>query len=58
MVTNPEKVIKISKWLMEEIEKFINKNKKNKSNFPSKRNFVDRAVMKLLEENGINLEEK
>lgn len=58
MVTNPETAVKISKWLLEEIEKYINKNKKNKSDFPSKRNFVDRAVMKLLEEKGIKLEEK
>lgn len=58
MVTNPETTVKISKWLLEEIEKYINKNKKNKSDFPSKRNFVDRAVMKLLEENGVKLEEK
>ncbi len=58
MVTNPETVVKISRWLLEETEKYINKNKKNKSDFPSKRNFVDRAVMRLLEENGINLRDK
>ena len=58
MVTNPETTVKISKWLVEEIEKFVDKNKKNKSNFPSKRNFVDRAVMDLLEERGVRLEEK
>ena len=58
MVTNPETTVKISKWLLEEIEKFVDKNKKNKSDFPTKRNFVDRAVIKLLEENRINLEEK
>lgn len=58
MVTNPETVVKISRWLLEETQKYINKNKKNKSDFPSKRNFVDRAVMRLLEENGVNLEEK
>ena len=58
MVTNPETAVKISKWLLEEIEKFVDENRKNKSDFPSKRNFVDRAVIKLLEENRINLEEK
>jgi len=55
MVTNPETVVKISRWLLEETEKYINKNKKNKSDFPSKRNFVDRAVIRLLEENGVKL---
>jgi len=58
MVTNPETTVKISKWLLEEIEKYVDKNKKNKSDFPSKRNFVDRAVMSLLEENGVGLSEK
>ena len=38
-----------------EIEKFINKNDRNKTEFPSKRNFVDRAIMILLEEKGIDL---
>ena len=58
MVTNPEATVKVSKWLLNEIEKYVDKNKKNKSDFPSKRNFVDRAVMRLLEENGVNLKEK
>lgn len=58
MVTNPQAVTKISKWLLEEIAKFVDKNKRNKSEFPSNRNFVDRAVIKLLEERGVKLEEK
>jgi hypothetical protein len=58
MVTNPETTVKVSKWLVDEIGKYVEKNKKNKSDFPSKRNFVDRAVMELLEKRGINLEEK
>jgi hypothetical protein len=53
MVTNSEATVKISKWLLEEIDGYVAKNKKNMSNFPSKRNFVDRAVMCLLEEKGI-----
>ena len=57
MVTNPETTVKISKWLLEEIDKFVDKNKKNKSIFPTKRNFVDRAVIKLLEDKGVKLEE-
>tara|TARA_Y100000310_G_scaffold1683_1_gene2133 strand:+ start:2342 stop:2512 length:171 start_codon:yes stop_codon:yes gene_type:complete len=55
MVTNKETTVKISKWLLEEVDKFINKNMKNASDFPSKRNFVDRAIIKLLEENGVEL---
>ena len=58
MVTNQETTVKMSKWLIDEIDKFINKNMKNASDFPSKRNFVDRAVIKLLEEQGVGLEEK
>jgi len=58
MVTTQETTVKMSKWLVDEIEKYIDKNLKNKSEFPSKRNFVDRAVMKLLEEQGVNLDEK
>jgi len=56
MVTNPETTVKISKWLIDQIEKYINKNPKNKSDFPSKRNFIDRAVIKLLEQEGVNLD--
>lgn len=58
MVTNPETTTKISKWLLNEITKFSDKNKKNKSDFPSYKNFVDRAVMRLLEEKGVKLEKK
>ena len=55
MVTNKETTVKISKWLLDEVDKFINKNMKNASDFPSKRNFVDRAIIKLLEENRVEL---
>jgi len=58
MVTNRETTVKISRWLVEEINKFVNKNLKNASDFPSKRNFVDRAVMLLLDQKGINLNKK
>jgi hypothetical protein len=56
MATSQETTVKISKWLVDEIENYINRNMKNQSDFPSKRNFVDRAVMKLLEERGVNLD--
>ncbi len=55
MVTNTETTVKVSKWLVEEISQFINQSMKNASDFPSKRNFVDRAVIMLLEERGITL---
>ena len=55
MVTNKETTVKASRWLVEEIDKYVSKNMKNASDFPSKRNFVDRAIMRLLEENGVDL---
>ena len=55
MVTNKETTVKISKWLLDEVDKFINKNMKNASDFPSKRNFVDRGIIKLLDESGVDL---
>ena len=58
MVTNKETTVKVSRWLVEEIDKFVNKNMKNASDFPSKRNFVDRAVIMMLEERGIILDNK
>ena len=58
MVTNQEATVKISKWILKEVDNYVGKSKKNKSNFPSKRNFVDRAVMSYLEENGIQLNTK
>ena len=58
MVTNKETTVKISKWLVDKIEGFISKSKINMSEFPSKRNLVDRAVMKFLEEGGVRLNKK
>jgi len=58
MATSDETTVKASKWLIDAIDKYINKNNKNKSDFPSKRNFVDRAIMKLLEEQGVDLDDK
>ena len=58
MVTNKETTVKASRWLVEEIDKFVNLNLKNASDFPSKRNFVDRAIIRLLEEKGVNLSKK
>jgi hypothetical protein len=46
--------VRISKWLNEEVENYISE-KKTKVEFPSKRNFVDKAVMQFLEEKGVML---
>ena len=48
--------VRISRWLDEEIENYVS-NKKTKVEFPSKRNFVDTAVMQLLEKKGVKLNE-
>ena len=55
MKTNDEATVKISKWLLDEIDSYVKKSKKNLSIYPSKRNFVDRAVIELLEEKGVKL---
>lgn len=48
-----ESSVKISKWVLGEIENYINQNRKNKIEYPSKRNFVDKAVLNYLELKGI-----
>lgn len=58
MVTQSAKrsdtAIRISRWLDDAIENYIS-TKKMKVAFPSKRNFVDTAVMQLLEEKGVKI---
>lgn len=54
-MVSDETTVKVSKWLVAKINEFINKNQKNKTEFPSKRNFVDRAVMSFLEEKEVDL---
>jgi hypothetical protein len=49
MVTNEETTVKVSKWLISEVEKFVELNLRNKTEFPSKRNFVDKAIIEYLE---------
>jgi len=46
--------VRVSKWLDKEIENYIS-DKKRKIEFPSKRNFIDRAVLQLLEEKGVKI---
>jgi hypothetical protein len=48
--------VRISRWLDEAVEGYIS-DKKIRVAFPSKRNFVDTAVMKLLEEREVKLNE-
>jgi hypothetical protein len=50
-----ETTVKISKWVSEEIENFVGGNHRNKTEFPSKKNLVDKAVINLLEEKGVRL---
>lgn len=46
--------IRVSRWLDEEIENYIS-DRKIKIEFPSKRNFVDSAIMDFLEKKGAEL---
>jgi len=46
--------VRISRWLDEAVGGYIS-DKKMRVKFPSKRNFVDTAVMQLLEEKGVKL---
>ncbi|MGK0209580.1 MAG: hypothetical protein ACI83O_000859 [Patescibacteria group bacterium] len=55
MVTVTESTVKISKWLLDEIDLYVGKTKRNATDFPSKKNFVDRAVINLLEEKGVEV---
>ena len=48
--------VRISRWLDEAVGNYIS-DKKMRVKFPSKRNFVDTAVMQLLEEKGVKLNE-
>lgn len=48
--------IKVSRWLDDAVKDYISSRKVNVE-FPSKRNFVDKAVMKLLEAKGVRLNE-
>jgi hypothetical protein len=55
MVTNDETTVKVSKWLIDEVDNYLRKNKRNMTEFPSKRTFVDVAVMSFLEKRGVKL---
>jgi len=55
MVTNDETTVKVSKWLITEVDRYIIGSLRNKTEFPSKRNFVDKAIMDFLEKRGFKL---
>lgn len=46
--------VRVSRWLDEAVESYIS-DRKIKIKFPSKRNFVDSAVMAFLEKKGVKL---
>ncbi len=50
-----ETTVKISKWVSDEIESFVERSNRNRTEFPSKKNLVDKAVISLLEEKGVKL---
>jgi len=55
MVTSEETTVKVSKWLIEEVDKFLTGSMRNKTEFPSKRNFVDKAIIDFLEKRRFKL---
>ena len=55
MVTNRETTVKVSKWLIDEVEGYLKSSLKNQTEFPSKRNFVDKAIMELLAKKGVKI---
>lgn len=57
MVTNEETTVKASKWLISEVDRYINSGSRNKTEFPSKRNFVDMAIIDFLEKRRFKLKE-
>jgi len=53
-VERNDTAVRVSKWLDKEIEGYIS-DRKVRVEFPSKRNFVDKAVMAFLEKRGVEL---
>ena len=47
-----DKKVRIDDYLLEEIKKFRDKKKINKIKYPSDKQFIHMAVLKLLEEEG------
>ena len=53
-VDRNDTAVRVSKWLDAEVESYIS-DRKVRVEFPSKRNFVDKAVMTFLEKRGVEL---
>ncbi len=53
-----ETTSKISRFLLDKIQEFRKMNEVNKAKYPSDKNFVDRAVIGLLKEEGVNLQDE
>ena len=53
-VERSDTAVRVSRWLDEAVENYIS-DRKIKIEFPSKRNFVDSAVMAFLEKKGVEL---
>ncbi len=53
-ITRNDTAVRVSRWLDKEVKKYIS-DRKIRVEFPSKRNFVDSAVMELLEKRGIKI---
>ncbi len=57
MVTSEETTVKVSRWLVGEVDKYLQGSIRNKIEFPSKRNFVDKAIIEFLEKRRFKLPE-
>jgi hypothetical protein len=47
--------VRVSKWLDREVERLLD-DRRVKLEYPSKRNFVDTAILRLLEEKGVKID--
>lgn len=54
MKKRSDTVVRVSRWLDKEVERYL-RDRKVKIKFPSKRNFVDKAVLQLLEDKGVEI---
>jgi hypothetical protein len=55
MVTNEETTVKVSRWLIKEVDGYLKGSVRNQTEFPSKRNFVDKAIIELLVKRGLKI---
>lgn len=48
-------VVRVSRWLDDAVEDFLKSNKAVSLEYPSKRNFVDNAILLLLKKNNVRV---